>query len=106
MRRRDRDVDAIYSEDAINFWRWDSHDNRLDYDARRIHTRELEQNDVYYIGAIVLNHLVSAINALRVARAYNKNLEQNSWQMGMQFDNYQNIKIHVVISVKFFFGDL
>lgn len=90
QRRRDRNVSAIYNESAINYWRWDSHKNRLDYDARRINARELEQNDVYYIGAIVLNHLVSAINALRVARAYNKNLEQNNWQMGMKFDQYQN----------------
>lgn len=89
QRRRDRDVDAIYEENAINYWRWDSHKNRLDYDGRRIHSRELEQDEVYYIGGIVLNHLVSAINALRLAKAYNRNLNQNSWQMGVKLDTYQ-----------------
>ncbi len=89
QRRRDRDVDAIYEENAINYWRWDTHSNRLDYDGRRIHSRELEQNEVYYIGGIVLNHLVSAINALRVAKAYNRNLNQDSWQMGVKLDSYQ-----------------
>ena len=88
QRRRDRDVDAIYDENAINYWRWDSHSNRLDYDGRRIQARELEQNDVYYIGAIVLNHIVSAINALRVAKAHNRNLDQDSWQMGVNMNNY------------------
>jgi len=88
QRRRDRDVDAIYEENAINFWRWDSHSNRLEYDGRRIRARELERNDVYYLGAIVLNHIVSAINALRVAKAHNRNVETNTFQMGMKIDHY------------------
>ena len=89
MRLNQQNLDAIYEEDAINYWRWDKHSNRLDYDGRRIHSRELEQDEVYYIGGIVLNHLVSAINALRIAKAYNRNLNPDSWQMGVKLDSYQ-----------------
>jgi len=90
QRRRDRDVDNIYKENNLYFWQWDSHANRLDYDGKRIHAKDLENDDIYYMGAIVLNHLVSAINALRLAKAYNRNLKENGWMMGVKFDDYNN----------------
>jgi len=90
QRRRDRDVDNIYDENNRYFWQWDSHANRLDYDGRRIHAKDLENDDVYYMGAIVLNHIVSAINALRLAKAHNRNLKESGWMMGVKFDNYRN----------------
>jgi len=90
QKRRDRDVIAIYDENESYYWQWDSHTHRLNYDGRRIHSRELENDDVYYLGAIVLNHIVSAINALRLAKAYNRNLNDGGWMMGVKFDNYRN----------------
>jgi hypothetical protein len=90
QRRRDRDVNAIYDENANYYWRWDSYANRLNYDGQRIHAKDLENDDVYYIGAIVLNHIVSAINALRLAKAYNRNLKEGGWNMGVKFDRYKN----------------
>jgi hypothetical protein len=85
QRRRERDLEGIYEESAINFWRWDSNANRLFYDEQRIETREIERNEVFIIGAIVLNHLVSAINALRLAKAYNKEIDQLSWNFNLDF---------------------
>jgi len=90
QRRRDRDVDNIYDENIRYYWQWDAHANRLDYDGRRIHAKDLENDDVYYMGAIVLNHLVSAINALRLAKAYNRNLKESGWMMGVKFNKYRN----------------
>lgn len=85
QRRRERDLEGIYEENAINYWRWDSDANRLFYDEQRIETREIERNEVFIIGAVVLNHLVSAINALRLAKAYNKEIDQLSWNFNMDF---------------------
>lgn len=90
QRRRDRYVDAIYEENASNFWQWDSRSNRFKYDALRIEARELENNEVYYVGAIVLNHLVSAINALRLAKAHNKKVLDEGWRMGINYNNLNN----------------
>ena len=89
QRRRDRNVNAIYNEDAANFWRWDSRSSRLGYDWRRIRAREIEQQEIYFVGGIVLNHIVSAINALRLARAYNKRQEL-SWNLNMNVDAQRN----------------
>jgi hypothetical protein len=85
QRRRERDINALYQEDAINYWRWDSYANRLNYDQQRIEAREIERQEVFIVGAIVLNHLVSAINALRLAKAYNRNIDQLSWYFNFDY---------------------
>jgi hypothetical protein len=84
-KRRDRDIDAIYEENASNVWYWDSKDNRYYYAVKRAETREMEGRAIYYMGAIVLNHLVSAINAIRVARQYNQKQEL-SWNIDCDYD--------------------
>jgi hypothetical protein len=81
QKRRERDVESIYPENTDYFWRWDTYPNRLYYDGERIQTREIEQRQVYIIGALVLNHVLSAINALRLARAYNTEAGLTGWKM-------------------------
>jgi hypothetical protein len=88
QKRRERDVAGLYSENTQNFWRWDSYNNRLYYDWKRIQTRELERNQVYLIGGLVLNHLLSAINALRLARVHNKHAGAMSWDFRIWVDPY------------------
>ncbi len=88
QKRRERDVAGLYSENTQNFWRWDSYNNRLYYDWKRIQTRELERNQVYLIGGLVLNHLLSAINALRLARVHNKHAGAMSWDFRISVDPY------------------
>jgi hypothetical protein len=83
--RRDRNIDAIYEENAFYAWYWDSYDNRKYYAVKRAETREMAGRAVYYMGAIALNHLVSAINAMRVARHYNKQKEL-SWNLDCGYD--------------------
>jgi hypothetical protein len=85
-RIRERDIDAIYPENNFYYWGWDKTDNRLFYDSKRIETRQIEQDRLYFFGAIALNHLVSAINALRLANAYNKNIDELSFKFDFQYD--------------------
>jgi hypothetical protein len=86
QRRRDRNIAAIYDENAANFWQWDQVSNRLSYDWRRIRAKEIEDRRTFIIGGIILNHLVSAINALRVARIHNREVDELSWRFDMDFD--------------------
>ena len=85
QRRRDRNIEALYPENSRYQWQWDNYANRLYYDGYRIETRQIDENKIYIVGGIILNHVVSAINALRVARAHNRNIEE----LGLRFDfNY------------------
>jgi TM2 domain-containing membrane protein YozV len=85
QRRRDRFFSALYPEDGNYFWLWDEENNRLRYDGKRIRAQEISNQDVYFYASILLNHLVSGINALRLARKHNRQLIENqSW--GLRFD--------------------
>jgi len=86
QRIRERDIDAIYHENRFWFWSWDNTDNRFSYDANRIETREIEQNRLYFFAAIALNHLISAINALRLANSYNRKLDELSLKFNIDYN--------------------
>jgi hypothetical protein len=86
QRRRERDVSVIYEEIPFYAWIWDRKDNRLLYDSWRIETREIEQNRLYFFAAIALNHLVSAVNALRLANAYNRRIEELSLKFNFDYN--------------------
>lgn len=82
QRRRDRFVDAIYPEDENYYWKWDSRENRFVYDGKRISVNEIANRDTYFYAAIVLNHLVSGINAMRLTRRYNRTLaNRHNWNI-------------------------
>jgi hypothetical protein len=86
QRIRERDIDALYSENRFWFWTWDNTNNRFFYDARRIETREMEQTRLYFFAAIALNHLISAINALRLANSYNRKLDELSLKFNIDYN--------------------
>lgn len=86
QRRRDRNVNAIYAETAANYWQWDSKSNRLAYDWKRIQAKQLENRETYFVGGLVLNHIISAINAMRLARAHNRGIDELSWRFDMDMD--------------------
>jgi len=58
-RIRERRLDELYPENGENIWIWDSWENRYTYDAKRIHASEISNQDIYFWGAITLNHLFS-----------------------------------------------
>lgn len=86
QRIRERDIDALYPEDRFWFWNWDNTENRFFYDAERIETREIEQNRLYFFAAIALNHVISAINALRLANSYNRKLDELSLKFNVGYN--------------------
>jgi len=101
-RERERYFADLYPVTPENYWRWDDHANRLDYDARRIHANDVDNQRVYFQMAIVLNHLVSAINAIRVARKHNRSLQQETKpKMGLRIDTFQQDRYSAYVGVNF-----
>ena len=87
QRERERLFDELYDLNPENMWQWDSHNNRLKYDAKRLHANDVDNKRVYFQLAIVLNHLVSGINALRLARKHNRSPEEP--KTGFHIDAYR-----------------
>ena len=74
-----RRIDELYEENQSNYWQWDSKENRFTYDAKRLKSVSVKDREIFMTIGILVNHLVSAVNAVRLAKRHNKNLVQNSF---------------------------
>ena len=79
QKNQERNFGARYLE-ADEQWQWDSSTNRKKYDNVRIEAENLETLSYYAIGAVLANHLLSAMNASFLAGTVN--LEVNPDQEG------------------------
>ncbi|MFA6468375.1 MAG: hypothetical protein WCW35_05705 [Bacteroidota bacterium] len=80
---RDRELENVYDPKAGYFWKWDSEFNRREYRAMRVSSERVLNNSKFIIASIVVNRIISAINAARLVREYNSrvNDELGSWRL-------------------------
>tara|TARA_B100000029_G_scaffold94680_1_gene84881 strand:+ start:373 stop:990 length:618 start_codon:yes stop_codon:yes gene_type:complete len=65
---RFRDIEALYPQGEGWEWEWDSKQNRDDFEAMRIRSDRFAHAGKFLIGGIVMNHIISAIDALYLTR--------------------------------------
>jgi hypothetical protein len=73
---RDRDLASVYNVNAGYFWRWESDAARLRFRDMRISADNVFNNSRFVVVAILVNHLISAVNAARLTAGYNKGLNE------------------------------
>lgn len=69
---RDREVQNLYDPDGGFFWRWEDEGFRLRYRELRVSSDAVFNNSRFVIGAIIVNHVLSALNAARLTAAHNR----------------------------------
>jgi len=69
---RNREMDDIYDANLRWSWDWDEDSNRNAFEQKRILSDQMKQVATFGAGAIVLNHMVSAIDALYLMRIGSK----------------------------------
>jgi len=99
QRANDRRIDDIYEENSSNIWQWDSKKNRFTYDENRINSIDIKNRDVYFFTAILINHIVSGINAVRLTRNYNKSIAQSSFNYHFVVNTLQPYDKYLGIAV-------
>ncbi|MBC8204504.1 hypothetical protein ISS30_00365 [bacterium] len=67
----ERDYDSMYLDSAYN-WQWDSDSDRQRFKDLRIRSDSIKNTVFFVSGAIVLNHLISGIEAAKSADKKNK----------------------------------
>jgi hypothetical protein len=72
-----RRVDLMYPEHAGFDWQWDNESSRKRYKQMRIKSDRAYRNSLFVVGGIVLNHLVSGIDAIRAARKRSSSAEKD-----------------------------
>ena len=86
-----RDFQARYTG-ANNYWKWESDRKRKEYRNLWLSSENAKNNVRFAIGALILNRIISAINAVRLVSAYNKNLNKNlSWNVSFGVQNQVNL---------------
>ena len=73
---RDRQYFKIYGTTSPYRWQWDSPELREQYRQLRVSSDEMFNNTRFVAAAIGVNHVISAINAARVAISHNKNVDE------------------------------
>ena len=66
-----RDFNALYEDNDTWTWAWDSNDNRERFENMRIASDSWMLRGSFFIGGVVLNHIVSAIDALYLSKISN-----------------------------------
>ena len=74
---KERNLRDMYPEDEAHHWDWDSETSRKRFKELRIASDGAFRNAIYVVGVIVVNHIVSGIDALRLARKAEGSGEQS-----------------------------
>ena len=80
---RNREMDDLYPDDKKWSWDWDLDSNRKIFENKRIRADQLELFATFSVGALVLNHIVSSIDALY--------LKKISSKKSLSIDPYNNL---------------
>ena len=96
----ERNFDEMYDEQT-NFWKWNSTDERRTY-RDMWNSSETASNGIrFVVGGLILNRLISAINAARLVSAYNNRLEEEvSWNFSVGFMNTPNLPTSLALHVQ------
>ncbi len=78
---RSRNWDRLLDETPANMWAWDSRDHRIEYISLRNRMDRLRQQVPGVVTLMVVNRLLSGINAFVIARRYNENLPDLSFSV-------------------------
>jgi hypothetical protein len=75
---RDRDVFKTYNPQSSSYWRWDTDADREQYRLLRVSSDNVFNNSRFVLAAIGINHLISAVNAGRLAISHNSSTDESS----------------------------
>jgi len=100
-----RNFQKVYNTD-IYYWNWASNETRKEYRNMWTSSEQAYNNVRFAVGALILNRIVSIINAVRLVNKHNKSLiNEQSWNINFGIDNSfsQNsgIKVNLIKAVSF-----
>lgn len=96
----ERNFDEMYDEEAY-FWKWNTTDERRTYRDMWNSSEQANNNIRFVVGGLILNRIISAINAARLVSSYNKSIEEEvSWNFSVGFMNTPNLPTSLALNVQ------
>ena len=97
---RNGDFNKMYNTE-LDYWKWTGND-RQTYRAMWTAGEQSHNNLRFVVGALVLNRVVSAINAARIANAFNKNASQElGWNLSAGVSSVASLPTGVVLNFQY-----
>ncbi|MEO8399535.1 MAG: hypothetical protein ABI550_06945 [Ignavibacteriaceae bacterium] len=94
-----RDFKKIYNNKSF-YWNWETNDQRKNYRSMWVSSEQSFNNLRFIVGALIVNRIVSAINAVRAVSAYNKNLSNDlGWNISAGVS--QNASLPTTLTLNF-----
>lgn len=94
----DRNFDKMYNTNEY-YWKWQSTNDRKAYKNKWVSSEQAYNDLRFVVGAMIVNRILSAINAVRLVSAYNKQLTtQTSWNLSMGISHQVNLPTTVTLN--------
>lgn len=90
IQKLSRNFDEIYDVET-HYWDWKSNDQRSEYRSMWTSSESAFNNVRFAVGALLVNRVVSVINAVRLVNAHNNKVENMEWNVSVGMTNYPNL---------------
>ncbi len=93
-----RDFNKLYNTES-QYWLWKTNAERKTYRNMWVSSEQTFNDLRFIVGALIVNRIASAINAVRQVSAYNKRIsEKTSWNVSIGLSNQQNLPTSLVFN--------
>lgn len=93
-----RDFSAMYNVET-HYWNWPTTEQRKTYRGMWTSSEQTFNDIRFVVGALIVNRIASAINAVRLVSAYNKNLDTDlSWNVSVGLQNRAELPTTLVLN--------
>jgi len=99
-KRRFRQYDEVYPVDEDHFWQWKNEQDQDKFDEMRSSNEVAKRNATLVIGGILVNHIISSVDAIWVTHQANKKLS-SSIQFTPFVDRFGEIGLNISLSKNF-----
>ena len=83
----ERNFDEMYNTEKY-FWKWNTSTEQKTYKSMWVSSEQTFNDVRFVVGALLLNRVISAINAVRLVSRYNNNLSQEvGWNVSLGLQN-------------------
>lgn len=96
----ERNFDQLYDESKY-FWKWQTSEDRKSYRSMWVSSEQTFNDLRFVVGAMIINRILSAINAVRSVSAYNNKLEDEaSWNLSINLKQSLTLPTTVYLNFK------
>lgn len=84
-----RDFELMYNTEKY-FWKWEDQNERREYRNMWLASERAQNNVRFVVGGLIVNRIVSAINAALAVKRHNRRSAESAWNISTQYEQIQN----------------